>query len=182
MDDKRFFVDVFSTIVADVRSTWDTVNVPVETPYYEHDHPKNIASLLNEKNNNSTLKYKKYPLIALLEDFKQTKGIYDYQYSVDCTALILNPSKIDYYSEERYTNNIKTVIYPIYELLITAIYNSVDVSTRSRASIEHDLFIRTNWGKEGIYGNEGLIFSDFLDGIQIDFRTLKIINNKCRNY
>jgi len=171
MADRKYFVDVFSDVVAEVRAEYDPINNL--QPYYMFGHPKEIAHRLTLKEKGS-LKFNKYPLIALLTDFEETHmQTQDISYSVSPTILILNPTNKNYNSEERYINTFKTILYPIYELLIDKIAESKIISTKSRL-ISHTKIDRLYWGVNGINGNEGLIFNDILDGIELNIDTLDI--------
>jgi len=181
MADTRYFVDIMSEIVAAVRAEYDTTSVPSPVfPVYIHDHPVKVANRLVERDHNKTLKFQKYPLITLFEDFIQKDGGFEHAYLVDCTILILDYSEKTRNSDERYEQVIKPILHPIYELLLQSIEDSKYIETNGVESIDKDMYIRPAWGEEGKYGNVGLIFNDNTDGIQINLRDLKVVSyNNC---
>jgi len=63
------FVDIIGTIVTAVRAEYDPTNLL--RPFYEYGHPIEIFNILAQKSESETFKYKKYPLIALYQDFEE---------------------------------------------------------------------------------------------------------------
>jgi hypothetical protein len=55
---------------------------------------------------------------------------------------------------------------------------SVSVSsTLDRLDLfEHQKYDRLYWGKQGLYGNSGNIFNDFIDAIEINELKFEILN------
>lgn len=173
MADRKYFVDVFGEIVTAVRAAYDLTN-GLE-PYYIYGHPREIANRLSLKNKSGTLKYQKYPLVALLQDFQESHGdtlVTDY--SLSFTVIIVVSTNKNYTSEERYTNTFKPILYPIYELLIKEIDLSEYLLTVDEGLVEHTKTDRLFWGAEGIYSNDGLIFNDNLDAIEINFTNIQV--------
>jgi len=171
--DRRYFIDVFGDIVNEVRKVYDPSGL--EKPYYLYGHPIDITKQLKYKDNSSE-KFKKYPLVCLLLDNPQKKGdSLNVEYSVSPTVLILAETSSSYLSEERTLGTFKPVLYPIALELILQIENSRHILTRSEGvkCVWTDKYF---WGMEGIRmkGYDGLIFNDHLDGIQLEFTDLKI--------
>lgn len=176
----KYLVDVFEEVVSDVRLNYDTENN--EEPYFEHGHPLEILRLLTEKDDNDNWKYKKYPLIALFQDFKEIKG--------DSTGIIMEVSprliiveetKQEFDPGDRYDEVFKPILYPIYEQLLESMADSVFFDIGGKENIKHDKWDRLFWGKEGLQGPEGLIFNDYLDAIDITFRGLKVFRKQSCN-
>jgi hypothetical protein len=182
MTDRKYFVDVMRDIISEVQAEYDPVqeDLTLRKPYYEHDHPIKLAEKLNQKDEGSFV-YHKYPLICLLEDFEQTFGeSLQYFYSVPCTILILDYTKQEFDSEQRYTENYKPILQPLVDLLILKMCNSDHLRIVDIDLLQYQQINRTEWGAEGIYGNNGLIFDDNLDGIQLNFPKLIVnYNNEC---
>jgi hypothetical protein len=181
MADSKYFVDVFGDIVSAVRAEYDEAN-NLE-PYYMYGHPREIANRLSLKDKSQVQKFQKYPLIVLLQDFQESHGDtnYNYDYTLPITALIVTKTRPTYTSEERYENTFKPILYPIYELLIEKINISEDIITQSIETIEYTKTDRLFWGAASTYSNEGLIFNDNLDAIELNFTGLQISrDNTCQ--
>ena len=167
-----FWVDIFDEIVTSVRNDTDKPGVGViqaASPYYMFGHPKEIINMLLKKDKHDVQKYNKYPLIALFQDF--TEGIGEDQFvssSVDDLNLVIvmNTSQ-DYTAKNRYDNTFRTVLYPLYDLLIKHIEQSGWFKDVGPGLVPHDKIDRLYWGRSGLYGNEANIANDFIDAIEI---------------
>jgi hypothetical protein len=178
MSDKRYFVDVFGAIMTYIREYYDPLiaGVGLEKPYYLHGHPLDILQMLNQKDKNPEFKYKKYPLIALLQDFTENDKDVNpqFEYIVSPRVLIITSTSQAYDSIQRYTNTFKPILYPLYKLLLDAIDDSIEIFECYEDYIPHTKIDRMYWGKTGVAGNEGLTFNDHLDCIEINFTDLHI--------
>ncbi len=158
-------VDVFGDIISSVRAEYDSANL--EKPYYEHGHPIEIINTLKEKSNSGNdLKFKKFPLIILLEDFKAkgAENIFIFQAKLNF-VIVTNTSK-DYKASHRYTNSFDQVLTPLYKLFMKHTLKSVKLH-KQKGAIQHNPINRLYWGRKGLYGNEGNIFDDYIDAIEI---------------
>lgn len=175
MSDALYIVDIIGTIVDKVRESY-LVN-DADAPYYMYGHPLEIINTLAAKENNGAYKFKKYPLIALFQDFEEEKGAdQSINSSVSLNIVICVNSTIDFNSAERYTNSFKTVLYPLYNLLLDKISDSNYVNV-TRNAIPHIKIDRVFWGKAGLYGGEANIFNDIIDAIEIQNLQLDFYNN-----
>lgn len=173
-ENRKYFVDVFDDYVADVRLDYDVSN---EKPYYMHGTPQEINTILAELATSPTLSDKRFPLIILVEDFTEIWKYNDTFYSVNPKVLIVTETRQEYTSEERYANTFKPVLVPIRDLL----FDKIEFSPNTSQIMEGIDFSETKhpaWGRFGIYGNEGKLFDDRLDCIELDIKDLKI-NKKC---
>jgi len=182
--DRAFFVDVFGDIVSAVRAEYDPKTlpeVPLE-PYYIYGHPREIASRLSLKDQDAVDKFRKFPLIALITDLKQSHGqnqAIDYELD-PFTVVIVTSTKPTYNSEERTELSFKPILYPIYNLLIQKIIDSKVIATPENL-VDHDHEDRYAWGAQSVYGNTGLIFNEYLDAIEITFNNIQVYRSaKCQ--
>lgn len=76
------------------------------------------------------------------------------------------------------TNIFKPTLYPIYIELINQIARSKYFKESTPELIKHTKTDRLFWGKTGIMGNEGLIFTDLLDVIEITNLQLSVKSKK----
>jgi len=178
-----FWVDIIEEIVTSVRTDDDKpVAMASDAPYYEYGHPKDLIRKLSQKDKHETLKYKKWPLIALLQDFKETIGENQFvQSAADLNIVIITNTLQDYYADDRYDNTFRTVLYPLYDLLIKHINQSGWFLNVDIGLVPHDKYDRLFWGRAGLYGNEGNIFGDAVDAIEIQnlHLELRLIQKTC---
>jgi hypothetical protein len=175
MDGRKYIVDLFEDVVSNVRALYDPTN-GLE-PYYDHGHPVSILNKLSIKDGSKVLKFRKYPLIILVQDIQENYvnnlGVY---YTVSPRIVIMDKSDKNYTEQERYENVFKPVLYPIWELLIEEIqdykYFKFD------GYVEYQKFDRVYWGTSTIFGNEGTILNDFVDGIELLFEPINITRNQ----
>ena len=171
-----YWVDVFKDIVTDVRTDTDKpATLASDEPYFMHGHPLEILNTLSEKDRHSTYKFKKYPLIALFQDFTESIGEnMNSQGETSLNIVICTQTSPDYTSEQRYDNVFRTVLYPLYDLLIKHIEASKWFVNVGPGLVPHDKTDRLFWGKSGLYGNEGNIFNDNIDAIEIENLSLSM--------
>ena len=158
-----------------VRAFEDVVNIMREggeTPYYFFGHPKEIVNTLSEYTKSRVKASKKYPLIALFQDFEES--VISGAVEVSLNIIIANITKPEYKADDRYTYNFEPVLYPIYNKLIPAIRQSRQVEFVDEV---HDKIDRLYWGREGLYGSEANIFNDHIDALEINNLSLRIKNN-----
>jgi len=165
-------VDVVGDVVEMVRYEYDPSLS--EKPYYLHGHPLEIVNILKVKTESgSELKFKKYPLIVLLEDFDDDgpAGVFANRAKVD--ILFITHTNKDYNATQRYTNSFDAVLTPLYDLFVKHMKRKTGVHIdhqKLNGKVVNHLF----WGKKGLYGNEGSQFDDFIDCKEITGLELKI--------
>lgn len=167
-------VNVLSDIVANVRAEYDPIGN--EKPYYLHGHPIEIISTLQEYTQIASLKLKKFPLIALFEDFEGSEKEGLYLTKAKLNVLIITDTSPTYKAPERYVKTFDTVLTPIYELFIKYCVNSRALNT-PKNKIAHTKVNHLYWGKNGLYGNDGNVFNDFVDAIEIKNLDFKVYRN-----
>lgn len=181
MVDRRYFIDVFGDIVNQVRKIYDPTGL--EKPYYLYGHPIDITKQLKLLDNSSE-RFRKYPLVCLLLDNPQKRGdSLNIEYTVSPTVLVLEETLPERLSEERTESTFKPTLYPIALQLLTQIENSKHLVYQP-AGIKCVWTDKYFWGMEGIKmrGYEGMIFNDYLDGIQLDFSDIKVrIYSQCNS-
>lgn len=173
--------DVVSNVSTKLTAGFKEIDSKIDAVHYEHGHPVEIINKLNEKNEVQEFKFKRYPLVALFQDFPEKvsdkSGI---QFEVSLHLIIARITDNDYDATKRYTENFKPFLYPIYFELLNQIHLSSfgrwkPFLTKAPELIEHTKIDRLYWGKEGLYANEGNVFNDFIDCIEI--KDLKLLIN-----
>lgn len=146
--------------------------------YYMYGHVSEIVDRLKSMNASPDHKDKKYPLIALFQDFKVVRGEKLSMYgSASLNIIIATLTQPQYLAEQRYTLNFKPVLYPIYNELLNQL--SLHAQFYFKHPIQHTEIDRLYWGKEGLYGNNGNIFNDYIDAIEIQNLQVEIKNKIC---
>ena len=143
--------------------------------HYDHGHPAEIIETLRQKDDTQTFRFDKYPLIALFQDFdevvKPNSGI---QSEVSLNLIIARPTLPEYKASERYEKNFRPFLYPAYDELLYQINKSKAFLTKGVSLIEHTKIDRLYWGRKGLFRNQGNIFNDWLDCIEIKNLKLKV--------
>ncbi len=179
-----FIVDIFEGIVQAVSTKLinylQTIDPAIEAVNYLHGHPKEIIETLMQRDKSDTFQFKKYPLVALFQDFPEN---HNQQIGIDNEAslhlVIVQSTRPDYKADERYTKNFKPILYPIYMELLQQISFSKAILNYGVGDLPHTKIDRLYWGKEGIYGSEANVFNDFLDCIELRDLKLKINMKFC---
>lgn len=176
-----FIVDVFGEIAekvsARLTAEMKAYDALITGVHYEHGHPMEIIETLGQKDESDTYRFRKYPLIALFQDFpERVSDRPGFQSEVTLHLIIARATVQDFKAAERYDYNFRPVLYPCYEALMEEIHRHHAFTTKSPSVIEHTKYDRLYWGRQGLYGNEGNIFNDRIDCIEI--RDLKLIVNK----
>jgi len=143
---------------------------------YMHGHPREITESLQEMTKNPTASAGKYPVIALFQDFDENVDGDFVRLKLNMIIGTLTDPK--YKAAERYTVNFTPTLYPIYELLLNKLSRSGYFAEASERDVKHTKIDRLYWGRNGLYGNEGNIFNDYIDCIEL--RDLKL-NLKLKN-
>jgi len=145
------------------------------SPYFEHGHFLEIANKLMEKDSATELyKYTKYPLIALIQDFPETRE--DGQITkARLNILIINCTEQSYDAAQRYTSNFKPILYELYDSLLQAFTHS----RRFGGTFRHTKYDRLAWGTQLPYYNERAILDDFVDAVELQDLTVQLINSPC---
>ncbi len=161
--------DAIAEIVAKVQAKY---NGGDETPYFMYGRPMKIAQLLSEKDESKEWKYRKYPLIILIQEFTEHRGM-NLESDTDVTIVIVTQADPRNTTENRDDDNFNNILYPIYEVFL----NELKKSTRFKFSsgIEHDLTESPYWGTPGQYGNSANVMNDTLDALFIENLNLKLL-------
>lgn len=178
-----FVVDEIGEVVTKV-STKMTPSLKDYDPlitgvHYEHGHPLEILETLAQKDKSDTYVFKKYPLIALFQDFTEDRNKdLGFQSNSPLHIIIARGTSQAYKAEERYAKNFKPVLVPIYLELLNQLGFSKAFSTGPISRLRHEYTERLFWGKDGLYGKEGNIFNDFIDCIELKIN-VKVNLKKC---
>lgn len=116
----------------------------------------------------------KYPLVALIEPFKQR--ITEDGARASLRLLIATMTKKTLKADERLEQNYKPVLFPAYEALINEIKKVTASST-----LEHTIINHFEMGRESLQGYDKAILDDHIDAIEINDMNVLFRENKCNN-
>jgi hypothetical protein len=175
VENVSFNIEKTGTILTE-SGTW-TANAP----YFKYGHLREITNMLSEKDKSENYKYQKYPLIVLLLDISEKKGIDAIVYSeILVRVWICCNTRKEYTSESRTTNSFKAILQPIYDLFIQKLESSGYFNYDKLTGFSHTKTDRYFWGLDDGTVN---VFNDFIDAIDIENLELKIKKqfNTCNN-
>lgn len=161
------------TLTATPRAGLSLVQTVAVIINYHYGHPLEIVNTFREIVKNPTYKYTQFPAICLFMDFQEDRNQEGYHAIADLNFVIMTDTKPEYKASDRYTNTFDTVLYGLYDLFIEHMRDSNDFECEEDGTglPVHTKTDRLYWGKQGLYGNEGNMFQDFIDAIEItDFR------------
>lgn len=148
-------------------------------PYFMHGHPLEIFSTLAEMDKSRTLKNNKYPLIALFQDFEEDFGKQNVYCEVNLRLIIATVTQPTIKASERYNENFRNILYPIYARLMKEIELSTFFSYDYSIPIPHTKIDRLFWGASSQYGNTSNITTDFIDAIEINNLRINVNFKNC---
>lgn len=179
-----FIQDILEPIVAKVSAkllpSLQAFKPDITAVHYDYGHPIEIIETLAQKSQTGEFVYNKYPLIALFLDAGLQRGREIGVYGEFTLHIaIINGTQAEYKAKQRDDENFKPVLMPIYLEFMNQIKKSGRFFITSADLIPHEPINRYYWGKQGLYGNEGNIFNDYVDCIEIKNLKLKVNINYC---
>jgi len=131
-------------------------------PYFMDGHLLDISNRLVEMDVSAeNFKYKKYPLIVLIQDIKMQK--FDGpKVEADLDFRIVDNTEVSYDTKDRREKKFKPILDPLYSKFIKAIDDFIGIDITSE---DWEVIRRYYWGSSL---NDQNIFADFLDAIEIN--------------
>ena len=171
-----YVVDLMETVVNAVSAKLTTQlkleDAAITGVHYQYGHPKEIINTLTKLGSAPTGKFNKYPLVALFQDFPETKGEIGFDSEVSLHMIICKGTSPEYKAKQRMEKNFKPFLYPIYLELLNQLSLSGSFLVKSPGTISHTKIDRMYWGADGLYV-DGLAnqANDYLDCIELrDFK------------
>lgn len=163
-----------------IKSKVETASLELNRPiFFMHGHILEIVQELKKLSEDKQSKAMRFPLVALLRDFPETKGQEIGIYSeARLNLIIATRTEPTYNSEKRKANSFIPVLYPIWEALEKQINWGQEFNT-SGIGLDYTQIDHYFWGREGIYGSDANIFNDWIDCIEIRDLNLKIKQPNC---
>ena len=146
----------------------------LESPYFFYGTPVEINRQMIERDKGST-KGKVYPAIALRlpTDEDSKNGLINYNANVGIFAQ----TKMQYDAPDRYSNVVKPILYPLFELFLDRLKRAGFTWDGDGSEPPHKKRDMLHHGVEATQGNIAYIFNQPLDAIEIV--SLRI-NNKIK--
>lgn len=138
---------------------------------FHHGHPLEIVNLLKQATHLESVKFEQFPAVCLFQDFPE-KFVDAGEREAELNLVIVIDTVRTYEASQRYTYTFKPILYPLYDLFMSALAESGSISG---TYFDHTKTDRLYWGKSGLYGNTGNLFNDFIDAIEIEKLRLKIL-------
>lgn len=147
----------------------------IQNIHYEHGHYDEIQSTLEQFEKSREHYALKYPLVALFEDvpYRSVDGVLEARF----TIIICYDSDREYKSKDRYEEVINPILMPIYRELLRQI---MDSGFYYGYKVDHEMIVRPYAGAQTPKGNNGALFSDILDAIEMRNIRLRLYpDNEC---
>lgn len=134
-----------------------------------------ITDVLTLMSQQFTQDGKQWPLFALMMSFPENKSpAVGFDGLEDLNIVIANVTKNEYKTPERYTNNFKPVLYPIYLEFLNQLYYDKRFDTQLPENIPHVKIDFPYYNSD----KETNVFNSYVDAIQIKIK-LKIKLANC---
>lgn len=146
------------------------------TVFYRYGHRDEVVRDLALLDSGKTTKDKKYPLVWLVMDFRETHGKVAQVYAQTTWSLILAVgTQPNYTEEERRDKSFIPVLLPLYGAILDQISQSTTFRMPVASLIDHDSLLRPYWENEG----KKNIFNDWCDVIEISNLKLAVRQQIC---
>jgi len=141
---------------------------------YHYGHYQEIVNTFKEATHLETVKFEQFPAICLFQDIVEKHSTTTTEREASLHLLIITDTDRSFTAPTRYTNTFKPILIPLYELFMAKLecYGDVQITADN-----YDYAELLYFGKKGLYGNEGNIFNDFIDAIEINNLTIKTLKD-----
>lgn len=151
--------------------------------FFDKGHYNEVVRNLTMKVD-SPAKPKRYPLVWLVMDMKETLnprlGIYA---DIDVHLIFAMDTDINYTLDQRVTNNFIPVLYPIFQELLNQIEDCSFFNNSLNSLMKCEKWDRPYWGGQDSQGNgQANIFNDFIDAIQVKSLRLSVKKQFCNTF
>jgi len=161
--------ELFRNITEDVSDVmpWDV--------HFFHGHMREVVNVVKALAQDPDTD-KRYPLIALQHDVKQSPKAQGLE--IACKLYIVTLSDPHYLADDRYTNIFDVYLRPIFRQFVQAVADSgyFEQATVDEVNDKLTFYERLFWGSSSVMGNDANIFGDWVDCIEIDFDGLTAFN------
>lgn len=150
----------------------------ISTIDYQYGHFAELLETLFQMTKSPEEMLKKYPLVYLVQDFSEDRGIGGYYAATNLNIIIAHQTLNTYKITDRMRFVFKPVLYPIYYTLLKSFADYPGILEGDDDSISHTKIDRSYWGSNPAAGNKNAL-TDYLDAIEITNLSLKFNYNNC---
>lgn len=158
---------IVSRVSAVVVASLKQVDPLITGVHFEYGHYTDIQERLITYSKTEK-KHDRYPLVALFEDDRTAHTDGNFFGMANKKIIILTTSSNSWTRQQREERTFRPILYPIYEELLRQIWLSGYFNVWQPEQIRHDQINRPHWGDPKLYGNDGYLFTDILDGIELN--------------
>lgn len=152
----------------------------IDTINFQSGHLLELIQTLSQLDQSPQYKILKYPLVWLVQDFKEMRGRAAGFYASTRLNIIIAHQSLDTYKvTDRDEKVFKPVLYPIYYALMEGLATSDMINEGSSDLIEHDKTDRAYWGRQAISGTSANRLNDYVDAIELNNLDVTILYNNC---
>lgn len=155
-----YVVDIIKEVVDSVNDQFEKDNIPIVVNY-KYGRQIQILKALEDMNNSVDNKDKKYPLLALYQDFPEKRGVGYYSEVTFPKIVIANLTQSTDTPDVRYEQVFKPLLYPVYYQFLSKLARH----SSNAGSLDPEAIIHTKWDRMGIRPEVGN--TDYIDAIEI---------------
>lgn len=147
------------------------------SPFYFYGNKVDINKQLIQRDKDASTKTKKYPAIMLRLPSPKEMG----SGLVHCNInlAILDVTKNDWTSDDRFENVVRPILYPLYELFLDRLKKNGFMWEHGKTYPYHTQREVLYYGTEGSKGNEAHTFESPLDAIELINLKINYTFKKC---
>lgn len=175
----ELFRDVVTAVQSDMLATLQDIDSNIQCVNFIAGDLDEIRETLQQFDASPEERFKKYPLFILKTDITELKGTAPGIYSkVRFQAAICHHTQREYKTLERYDNNFKPILYPLYESFIENLLGIGYFPHLSRFDLKHTKTDRVNLGKQALLELQEASY-DYIDAIELNNFELNIDYDSC---
>jgi len=149
----------------------------IQTIDYQKGHFEELITTLSNYDKSPQLRNIKYPLVYLVQDFPEDRGVeVGFYATVTLNIVVAHQTDSTYTIDDRMNKVFKPVLYPIYYALLQGMADSDMVNESSTEKIRHRKWDRAYWGRQSVGGTDKNKLNDYVDAIDITNLSLTIFN------
>lgn len=170
--------DIFAQIVSEVETNLASESsLDIPQVNFKHGTMLDIAAELVADSKSPEKKLVRYPLVCLIYKADE-KFVDEFEPEINVDILICTATQKTYSNDQRYTTNIKPIIYPIYAELKSVISKS-KYFWGYKKGFDHTKIDLPHAGQESAQGNVAYELQDVIDGLMMKGLKLKVAVSKC---
>lgn len=156
----------------------DELKACVEQVNYFCGHRLEVVNEIKERDKDPDLRKAKFPLIALFTDISIQHGKYGEYDGALLQMVIAHRTEREYTTDERILNSFDPYLRPIFNRFMNELYTSgVFAVVDEETDLKCNAIERFFWGRNGLYGNVGSVFNEYVDAIELNNLDIKLHKN-----